>query len=185
MKLSFQTLLFILLAGLVALVAGRYVYFKPSFVQGEKAPDFQAGLRDGQAFTLSSLRGNYVLLDFWGSWCSPCRLQNAGWRAVYGEFAEKTFTDAQGFRIVSVGVERDADAWQQAIENDGLSWNYHILDLSSNLRFFSGPIAKKYQVRQLPTAFLLGPQGAIIAVDPEPAEVAEILASKVKDNGRQ
>lgn len=179
MKLSFQTLLFILLMGLVALVAGRYFYFQPRFVQGEKAPDFQAGLQDGQVFALSSLRGNYVLLDFWGSWCGPCRSQNAAWKGVYEQFAEKTFSDAQGFAIVSIGVEKDAAAWQQAIEADGLVWPYHILDLSPSLRFFSGPVAKKYQVRQLPTAFLLSPQGAIIAVDPEPAKVAGLLASKV------
>ena len=184
MKLSFQTFLIILLAGLAVLVAGRYFYFQPRFVQGEKAPDFQAGLRDGQVFMLSNLRGSYVLLDFWGSWCGPCRSQNAGWKEVYRQFGEKAFSDAEGFTIVSVGVEKDADAWQQAIEYDGLSWPYHILDLSTSLRFFSGPIAKKYQVRQLPTAFLLSPEGAIIAVDPEPAKVAEMLASKVSENRR-
>ena len=184
MKLSFQTLLLVLLAGLAVLVAGRYFYFQPRFVQGEKAPDFQAGLQDGQVFTLSSLRGSYVLLDFWGSWCGPCRLKNAGWKEVYNQFGEKAFRDAEGFMIVGVGVEKDAAAWQQAIKNDALSWPYHILDLSASLRFFSGPIAKKYQVRQLPTAFLLGPQGAIIAVDPEPEKVAEILASKVSGNRR-
>lgn len=107
-----------------------------------------------------------------------------GMEEVYAQFGEKAFTDAQGFTIVSVGVEKDAGAWQQAIEYDGLSWPYHILDLSASLRFFSGPIAKKYQVRQLPTAFLLGPQGAIIAVDPEPEKVAEMLASKVSGNRR-
>ena len=182
MQLSFRTLLFILFAGLTVLVAGRYVYFKPRFVQGEKAPDFQAVLKDSGIFTLSSLRGNYVLLDFWGSWCGPCRAQNTGWTQVYRQFAGKRFKDAVGFTIVSVGVEKDPDSWTLAIENDQLYWPYHILDLSPSLRFFSGPIAQKYQVRQLPTAFLLHPQGTIIAVDPGPERVAEILSSKTEEN---
>lgn len=168
MKRSFITTLVPLLA-IALYLGGRYFYFQPKFIQGEKAPAFSTTLKDGTSFSLSDLEGQYVLLDFWGSWCGPCRKQNPHWVALYDQMSGKNFT------IVSVGVEKDAARWASAIRQDGLSWKYHIFDELSNTRFFDGPLAKLYGVKQVPTSFLVNPKGVIIATDPQPEEVAKIL----------
>jgi thiol-disulfide isomerase/thioredoxin len=148
---------------------GRYIYFRPSHTQGEKAPAFSAMLANGEAFSLAEMEGRYVLLDFWGSWCPPCRAQNPKWVALHRQYEEK------GFAIVSIGVETKEDRWANAIRNDSLYWSYHILDKAGSLRFFDSPLAVLYGVKQLPTTFLLDPQGMIIAYDPKPRQVEAIL----------
>lgn len=178
MKISFPTLTLVLALGLGALVAGRYFYFQPRFIQGERPPEIEAELLDGSPFRLSSLHGKYVLLDFWGSWCGPCRVQNADLRELYLKFGNRPLTDAAGFEIVSIAVERNQENWMAAIEQDGLIWKRHILDESKSLRFFSGPLAQAYKVRQLPTSFLLNPKGLIIRVNPDPAEIEDFLGKK-------
>jgi thiol-disulfide isomerase/thioredoxin len=158
-----------------AILFGRYLYMKPRFIQGEKAPEFTANLLDGAAFSLSDLKGHYVLLDFWGSWCPPCRKENPRWVALFRQYEKAAFQDADGFEIVSIGIEKDEARWRNAIEKDGLYWRYHVLDKAESLRFFDSPVAQLYGVKQAPTTFLLSPQMKIIAVNPGPEDVAEIL----------
>jgi thiol-disulfide isomerase/thioredoxin len=160
---------------LAVFLFGRYLYMKPRFIQGEKAPEFTANLLDGSAFSLSELKGHYVLLDFWGSWCPPCRKENPEWAALYRQYEQAAFKDAAGFQIVSIGIEKDEARWRNAIEKDGLYWRYHVLDKAESLRFFDSPVAILYGVKQAPTIFLLNPQMKIIAVNPDPDDVAEIL----------
>jgi thiol-disulfide isomerase/thioredoxin len=171
MKITFPAFSTILLIALALLLAGRYIYTKPRFVQGERAPDFSAVRKDGQSLRLSDLRGNYVLLDFWGSWCGPCRAQSPGLVALYRKYGGKNLRNGAGFQILSIGVERDAANWETAIAQDGLSWPTHILDQSSSLRFLNGPIATLYKVRQIPTTFLINPDGYIMGVNLSPEEI--------------
>ncbi len=178
MKITFPTFSAILLIALAVLVAGRYVYFKPRFVQGERAPDFSAVRKDGQSVRLSDLRGNYVLLDFWGSWCGPCRAQSPALVELHRKYEGKKLGDGAGFQILSIGVERDAGSWERAIAQDGLSWPSHILDQSASLRFFNGPIASMYKIRQVPTTFLINPDGDIMGINLSPEEVDEQLSNR-------
>lgn len=175
-KLTFNTLLGLLAVGLLALFVGRYFYMQPSLINGERAPDFEAELLDGNAFALSELQGQYVLIDFWGSWCPPCRKENPELVALYDKYHSASFQDAKGFTIVNIGVEEQEARWKKAIKQDQLHWPYHIFDQASSLRFFDSRLAELYGVKQVPTKYLLNPDGRIIAVDPSAEQTDKILA---------
>lgn len=143
----------------VAFFIGRYFYFKPAVGSGEQAPIIEGTLLDGSPFNLRDLSGKYVLVDFWGSWCPPCRAANPSLVELYRKAKDQNLP----LEIVSIGIERDNQSWRRAIEADGLVWKYH---LSTGERF-KGPIARAYGVRQIPTSFLLAQNQEIIAVNPQ------------------
>lgn len=160
-------------------IGGRHFYFQPKFINGDRAPNFSAQLADGSSFELEDLRGQYVLIDFWASWCGPCRAENPDIVVLEQTYRDQTFSDGQGLVVVSVGVEKRKESWQRAIQADGLDWPYHILDQAESLRFIDSPIAKQYQVREIPTKFLLNPKGAIIAVNPNAEQIRDLLDSRI------
>jgi thiol-disulfide isomerase/thioredoxin len=164
---------------LVLVLLGRYLYMKPVQKEGEKLPPLEAIRLDGQPFSLEKMRGRYVVLDFWGSWCGPCRRANPELVALYQQFGQASFADAAGFSIVSVGIEEDKDRWLNAINRDGLVWPDHILDLSSSLRFFNSPIAAAFGIRQVPTTYFIGPSGDIIAINLPPDQIRRYLETKM------
>lgn len=178
MKITLDRMLNVLLVGLIAFLAWRYFNLQPRFEDGAASPDFTVQNIDGRAFTLSELRGKYVLVDFWGSWCGPCRRQNPKLVALYDQFHDQTFSDAAGFEIVSVALERSERAWKQAIEKDGLRWPYHVLDRGGEPDSFGGKIAGRFGVRSIPTTFLLDPQGVVISVNPSRRKVERLLSKR-------
>jgi len=153
---------------------GNYLYRLPKFDDGEKPPTFTAKLADGSDFDLADHNGKYILLDFWGSWCAPCRRENPQIVALYNEFADKSFVDASGFDIVSISIETNEKAWKKAIQKDGLKWDNHIVQLER----FKSPLAQLYGVREIPTKYLLGPTGNILSVNASSKELATFLNSK-------
>lgn len=153
---------------------GKRLYLKPGIENGIRASEINGTLLDGSEFSLSSLRGKYVLLDFWGSWCKPCRESHPELVQLYEEFNARPFDEASGFEVVSYGVEQRADRWKEAIEMDRLSWPFHLV--SEDL--FNSPVVKAYNVKQIPTKFLIDPVGVIIAVDPTIEEVRKILVNR-------
>ena len=149
----------------------RFV-LKPSIDSGIKAYGISGKLPDGTSFSLSDLRGKYVLLDFWGSWCKPCRRAHPELKKLYAEFNSDRSGQGTGFEIVSFGVERSEARWRAAILEDKLPWPYHLFSAS----LFKHPFVEAYNVRQIPTRFLINPEGAIIAVDPSISQIKRILS---------
>jgi thiol-disulfide isomerase/thioredoxin len=155
---------------------GFKIYQAPRFNDGEVAPGFQAELINGESFSLSDLNGKYVLLDFWGSWCGPCRQESPDLVKLYETFFSKTFIDAEGFEIVSIAIETNETRWKKAIASDNLNWPHHIVQLDR----FAGPIAREYGVREIPTKYLLNTRGEILMVNPPFEELDKFLKGKLK-----
>lgn len=135
---------------------------------GAVAPDFTENDVNGKPVTLSSFRGKYVLLDFWASWCPPCRQENPNVVRAYNEFKDKNFT------ILSVSLDKPGDkaSWLAAIKNDGLAWTQ-----VSDLKFWDNEAAVLYQVTSIPSNFLIDPNGKIIAKDLRGQELESTLKS--------
>jgi thiol-disulfide isomerase/thioredoxin len=119
---------------------------------GDVAPDFTLPTVAGPPFTLSSLRGKYVLVDFWASWCGPCRAENPRLRRLYQQYQGK------GLEIVSVSVDADGAKWRKAVTQDQLPWTQ-----VSDLKGWESPAAQLYGVLAVPTSILISPTGQVLA----------------------
>jgi len=119
---------------------------------GTAAPEVTLPTPDGKMVSLSSLKGKYVLLDFWASWCGPCRGENPNVVAAYEKFKDKNFT------IFGVSLDNNKEAWEKAIKDDGLTWTQ-----VSDLKGWSSAAGIAYTVQSIPTNFLIDPKGRIIA----------------------
>lgn len=130
-----------------------YIRFTASGT-GDKAPEIEAQLFNGEQFKLSDLRGGYVLIDFWGTWCGPCRAESPELVAFYERNKDKV-------TIVSIALEKDKSNWARVREIDGLVWKHHIVQENSFV--MGSSIARDYGVSSIPNKFLLDPEGVIIS----------------------
>lgn len=133
---------------------------------GNVAPDFSGPTPDGKTLSLKQAMGKVTIIDFWASWCGPCRKENPNVVALYNEF------HAKGLNIIGVSLDKEAAKWNAAIEKDGLTWS-HV----SNLQFWSDPIAVLYNIKSIPATYIIDDKGVIIATNLRGEELRAKIAS--------
>jgi len=148
----------------------KLVTFSEGVTVGREAPDFTQNDTAGRPVSLSSFRGKYVLLDFWASWCMPCREENPTVVKAYRKYHDK------GFEILSVSLDNNAGAWRKAIRQDQLTWT-HV----SDLKYWDNALVKTYGVQGVPQNFLIDPNGKIIARGLRGVELEQKLSEIYKN----
>jgi peroxiredoxin len=136
---------------------------------GKPAPDFTLPDANGKPISLSSFRGKYVLVDFWASWCKPCRFENPNVVAAYNKFKNKNFT------VLGVSLDENKNDWIEAVKKDGLTWT-HI----SDLKRWDSQVIPLYQIEGIPYNVLLDPQGNVIAEELRGGDLEAKLAEVLK-----
>jgi peroxiredoxin len=132
-------------------------------------PNFTQNDVNGKPVSLASFKGKYVLVDFWASWCGPCRAENPNVVKAYNEFKTKKFT------ILSVSLDNSKEKWLEAIKKDGLTWT-HV----SDLKYWKNEVAVQFGIESIPASFILDPTGKIIARDLRGSDLSTFLSKTLK-----
>ena len=143
---------------------------------GNKAPNITEKGVNGDMLNLADLQGKLVLIDFWASWCGPCRRENPAVVEAYNKYKDKDFRNGKGFTIFSVSLDQDKDRWVGAIAQDKLTWPNHV----SDLRYWNAKYAGVYRVNSIPSNFLIDQNGIIIAKNLRGPMLEKALSQLVK-----
>lgn len=149
-------------------------FYSPA--NGEKAPSLIYKNPEDKVMGLNELKGKIVMIDFWASWCGPCRRINPAVVALYKKYHGKKFKGGSDFEIFSVSLDQNKTAWINAIKADNLNWPYHVCDFGG----WNSEAAAKYGVNSIPRAFLIDGEGTIIGSNLHPEEIDLELSKRLK-----
>lgn len=144
---------------------------------GQPAPDFTTENIHGEEISISDFKGKYVLIDFWGSWCPPCRKEMPALTKFYTKYKETKFKDGDGVEIITVALEKNDKAWKKAADKYGFAWRNQVVDISKFVRL--SPLANTYKVTDVPAKFLINPKGDIIATNVPFETLDKIMSTKL------
>tara|TARA_B110000858_G_C17586682_1_gene373740 strand:- start:65 stop:607 length:543 start_codon:yes stop_codon:yes gene_type:complete len=150
--------------------------FSKSAIIGEKAPEFNLELVSGENYSLSSSKGNYVLLYFWGSWCGPC-LRNAPELVAISENYKSTIFDKESkLSIVTVALEKKGKKWKRVVDKFGFDWEFQVVQYHKMV--LNSSVANKYGVLEIPSKFLIDPKGNIVLSKTSFLEIQKYLEKR-------
>ncbi len=152
-----------------AMMLAKKISILANLVEGQEAPDFELPDKEGNKVRLSEIKGKIKIIDFWASWCGPCRMENPNMVKLYAEFKDK------GLAVISVSLDDKKDKWLEAIEKDGLTW-LHLSDLKG----WQGEIVKKYNIDAVPTIFVLDENNRIIAKNLRGEKLKAFVSERLK-----
>lgn len=156
---------------MLAFISNNLKDIENNRIVGKKAPDFSLASPNGKVYGIKSFEGSYTLVDFWASWCAPCRVTNKKIIPLYEKYKDK------GFKIVSISFDNDKEKWINAIKEDKIPW-VQVSDLKG---FYESEIKEFYKVKSLPTTYVLDPEGKVVDQHLKHNELEQLLETIYKN----
>jgi thiol-disulfide isomerase/thioredoxin len=165
-----------ILFGAIVIVAAGFILKPNGLSVGSQAPELAFNNPEGKQLKLSSLKGKVVLIDFWASWCGPCRRENPTVVKAYEKYKDKKFVNGKGFTVFNYSLDKNLDKWKAAILKDNLTWQYHVSDLKG----WASEGGKLYGVNSIPSNYLIDGKGNILAKNLKGQALEDALEKYVK-----